>query len=72
MHLLRNAAHAIEGAGEITIRTDCDTTHIRIAVIDTGRGIPANEIPNLFNPRSTATSTRESVVEPVHLPVDYQ
>jgi signal transduction histidine kinase len=50
MHLLRNAAQAIDPAGEITIRTDCDTTHIRIAVMDTGRGIPANEISNLFNP----------------------
>lgn len=50
MHLLRNAAQAIDREGEITIRTDCDTTHIRIAMSDTGRGIPANEVPNLFNP----------------------
>lgn len=50
MHLLRNAAGAIDQAGEITVRTDCDTNQIQIAVIDTGRGIAANEIPNLFNP----------------------
>jgi signal transduction histidine kinase len=61
MHLLRNAALAIDRAGEITIRTDCDTTHIRIAVIDTGRGIPANEIANLFNPSFNRQEERVKV-----------
>ena len=61
MHLLRNAARAIDRAGEITIRTDCDTTQIRIAVIDNGRGIPANEIPNLFNPSFNRQEERVKV-----------
>jgi signal transduction histidine kinase len=61
MHLLRNAAQSIGRAGEITIRTDCDSTQIRIAVIDSGRGIPANEIPNLFNPSFNQQEKRVKV-----------
>jgi two-component system, NtrC family, sensor kinase len=50
MHLIRNAAQAIDGGGVITIGADCDAEHIRIIVADSGRGIASEDIDKLFNP----------------------
>lgn len=50
MNLLRNAAEAIDGDGVITISTSTDNGFVIIRVADSGRGIPADQIPRLFNP----------------------
>jgi signal transduction histidine kinase len=50
MHLIRNAAQAIDGDGSITVCTESDNAHIRIIVSDSGRGIAAEDIDKLFNP----------------------
>ena len=58
VHLLRNAAQAIEGKGAVTVRLSCSEQAITVAFTDTGRGIPAEEIAGLFNPRFTSNGSR--------------
>ena len=50
MNLLVNAAHAIEEKGEIGIRTWHDTSHVYVAISDTGCGIPADTLDRIFEP----------------------
>ncbi len=50
MNLLVNAAHAIEKQGEITIRTFNGGNTVKVAVSDTGTGIPADKIDRIFEP----------------------
>lgn len=50
MNLLVNAAQAIEGHGKITIRTGLEGDNVWVEVIDTGTGIPPENIPRLFDP----------------------
>ena len=50
MHLLRNAAQAIDGKGAIAIRTATDEKYIRVSFTDSGRGIPEEQMPRLFTP----------------------
>ena len=50
MNLLMNAVHAIEEHGEITIETQALEGEVIIRISDTGKGIPAEIIPKLFNP----------------------
>ena len=50
MNLLVNAAHAIEGQGVIRVRTGCDDKQVWVEVIDTGIGIPAENIHRIFDP----------------------
>ena len=50
MNLLVNAAHAIEGQGEITVRTWGDEEHVWIAIRDTGNGIPEEIRGRIFEP----------------------
>jgi PAS domain S-box-containing protein len=50
MNLLVNAAQAIEVRGKITIRTGQQDDKIWIEVADTGKGIPPEIIPLIFNP----------------------
>lgn len=50
MNLLVNASHAIEKQGEITVRTWHENGNICIAVTDTGRGIPAENLNRIFEP----------------------
>ena len=50
MNLLVNAGQAIENHGEITIKTWCDDTMVRIRIADTGCGIPGDKISRIFEP----------------------
>ncbi len=50
MNLLVNAAQAIEVRGKITLRTGQEGNRIWVEVSDTGKGIPAENIPRLFDP----------------------
>jgi signal transduction histidine kinase len=49
MNLLVNAAHAIDGQGDITISTErVDEKSVRIIFADTGRGIAKEDLPRVF------------------------
>jgi signal transduction histidine kinase len=51
MNLLVNAGHAIEGKGQITIRTECvGNTAVCIKVSDTGVGIAPDALKQVFEP----------------------
>lgn len=50
LHLLRNAAEAIDGPGTIFISARGDDREIRISIRDTGRGITREMMDRLFNP----------------------
>jgi signal transduction histidine kinase len=58
MNLLRNAVEAIPDKGSVTIRLSTDTSAIRIAFHDTGRGIPAESLANIFTPGFTTQARR--------------
>jgi signal transduction histidine kinase len=58
MNLLQNGAQAIEGAGTITLSTFADDRSVFIKVADTGRGIPAEQLPRLFDPGFIAKGDR--------------
>lgn len=51
LNLIFNAIQAIEGKGAITIKADLDERDfLRVAVIDDGKGIPADIQDKIFNP----------------------
>ena len=51
LNLIFNAIQSIEGKGRITIRADLDDKDfLRIAIIDTGKGIPKDIMDKIFNP----------------------
>jgi len=50
MNLLVNAAQAIEGEGEIWIKTFTENNSIVVKIKDTGGGIPESSLKDIFNP----------------------
>ena len=50
LNLINNAAQAIEGSGGITVRTGVEGDYVKIEVADTGKGIPAEVLPHIFEP----------------------
>lgn len=50
MNLIVNACHAIEGKGEITIKTGTQNGSVNIEISDTGGGIPEEVIEKIFDP----------------------
>ena len=57
VHLIRNAAQALDGEGEIRILTAERNGHAVVSVRDTGEGIAEDVLPHIFSPFFT-TRTR--------------
>lgn len=55
-NLLDNAIEAMEGNGELTIRTRFLEGQVCVEIEDTGRGIPPENLPNIFDPFFTTKS----------------
>ncbi len=56
MNLLINAAHAIKNKGTITISTFATDHNVQIKIVDTGKGIPSEELGKIFDPGFTTKS----------------
>jgi signal transduction histidine kinase len=56
MNLLRNAAQAIEQQGTITIATYADEAQVYVRISDTGKGIPPEDLPRIYDPGFTTQS----------------
>jgi two-component system, NtrC family, sensor kinase len=52
-NLLVNAAEAVGDAGRLEIVTETVGDHVRVTIVDDGPGVPAAEVPYLFEPRFT-------------------
>ena len=53
MNLLVNAIQAIEEKGTITVATYADDTKVYVRISDTGRGIPTEDLPKIYDPGFT-------------------
>ncbi|HET8550585.1 MAG TPA: tetratricopeptide repeat-containing sensor histidine kinase [Bryobacteraceae bacterium] len=58
MNLLRNALEAIPDKGSVTVRLSADSSSIRVAFRDTGRGIVPDHLPHIFTPGFTTQARR--------------
>ena len=50
MSLIQNAVEAIEGKGEVWIKTWVDGDCVKISVKDNGKGIDEDVLPKIFDP----------------------
>lgn len=50
LNLLLNAVQSIEGEGSIEVRVDSDSHYALVSVKDTGKGIPAAQLTQVFRP----------------------
>jgi signal transduction histidine kinase len=53
-NLFLNAAEAMPDGGDLSITVDTEGEHVIIKVADTGRGIPSENIPHIFDPFFTS------------------
>ncbi len=50
LNLFTNAAHAIDGVGQLSIKTWCSENAVHVSVSDTGKGIADELLPRIFDP----------------------
>jgi len=50
LNLINNAGDAISGSGTITITTSGEGEHVRVTIVDTGRGMTAEQMKKIFDP----------------------
>ena len=58
MNLLLNASQAIEGAGDIFLRTYATDDSVVLEIMDTGVGIPEENLSRIFDPGFTTKGVR--------------
>ena len=61
MSILSKAVDSVDGSGVITIRTYVVSDQVCVAIRDNGRGIPNQEVGNLFDLDFSTTATRVSM-----------
>jgi len=54
VNIFLNAIQAMEEGGELRIRAETSNDEIILTVSDTGKGIPENALPRIFDPFYTA------------------
>jgi two-component system, NtrC family, sensor kinase len=59
MNLLVNAAQAIQNHGEVCISTKLEENSVKIAIFDSGCGIPADQLSRIFEPFFTTKAVGE-------------
>lgn len=57
MNILVNAAQSIESQGTITLETSARAGKVYVRISDTGKGIPARNLKNIFDPGFTTKSS---------------
>ena len=67
LNLLSNAMKFTESGGEISVVCEVDSTSVGIHVSDTGRGIPAEKLEQIFEPFVQVNPTRAGHTEGVGL-----
>jgi PAS domain S-box-containing protein len=72
IHLLRNANQACEDGAEILVSSRSEMDTIRIAISDTGRGIPQKDVSRIFDPGFTTREVGIDVGLGLGLPICYQ
>jgi two-component system NtrC family sensor kinase len=50
LNLLVNALQAIDGAGDVTVRTRREDGAVRVEIEDSGRGMPSDVAARVFDP----------------------
>ena len=53
LNLAQNALDAMPQGGALTVTGQGTTTHVQLQIHDTGRGIPAEQLPKIFEPLYT-------------------
>jgi signal transduction histidine kinase len=67
INLIMNAAEAMSGEGKITLRTASCGDEVELAVCDTGPGIPADILENIFSPFFTTKPEGEGTGLGLHI-----
>lgn len=71
LNLITNAAQAIPGDGQITVRSRSENNEVRIEIADTGSGIPSDVLPHIFDsfyttkPRGVGTGLGLSIARDI-------
>ena len=70
MNLLVNAGQAIDNEGDIWIRTREENNNVIVEIVDTGKGIPPENIDRIFDPGFTTKGVKTGIG--LGLPVAYR
>ncbi len=65
LNVMLNALHEMPGGGTLTITTSYDNHAVTISISDTGHGIPADELRNIFKPFYTTKHTGTGLGLPI-------
>lgn len=69
-NLIDNAVDAMGGAGELTISTRREGDHAVVEFLDDGPGIPADVLPNVFQPFFTTKDVGKGTGLGLHISMD--